>query len=292
MFISILSGLGSVIASFFKTFIFILLPFMILIGIMIFNFFCFHFYHFFKGYRVKAAEFKQEKRRSILKRLLVDFPKQFSLDIYGRVPHEFKEHGLHMICGEQGAGKTITVCHLLQTWKNKYPKMMIRTNMGYKYEDDSITHWKDMVKNENGVFGQVEVLDEIQTWFNSLQSKDFPIEMITEISQQRKQRKCLVGTAQVWTRIAKPIREQTTFVYMPYTVFGCLTVVRVTKPRYWDEEKQTFKRYIKTYFYVHSSKIRDSFDTYKKIEKYSNEGMSPRVLDGGQVVNYNIKLTK
>lgn len=144
--------------------------------------------------------------------------------------------------------------------------------MNYLHQDGEINHWKELVQNDNGIYGQVEVLDEIQTWFSSLQSKDFPPEMITEISQQRKQRKMIIGTAQVFSRIAKPIREQTTFVYLPVTMFGCFTWVRVSKPRYWDDEKQTFKHYIKHYFFIHTKEVRDAFDTYKKIEKYKADG--------------------
>lgn len=212
------------------------------------------------------------KKPSVLKRLLLQFPERLSLDIYARDPYEFREYGLHMFCGEQGSGKTTAMVHLLNMISAKYPQSKVRTNMDYIDQVAPIAHWKDLVENDNGIYGQVEVLDEIQTWFSSNQSKDFPAEMITEISQQRKQRKMLVGSAQVFSRIAKPIREQTTFVYLPLTIFGCLTIVRVSKPQYWNDEKQVFTRYIKTYFFVHTDEIRNAFDTYKKIEKYKNEG--------------------
>lgn len=225
----------------------------------------------FKGQRIKKSE-SVYRKPSVVKRLFYDFPRQLVDDMFSRDPNEFREYGLHMFCGEQGSGKTISVVHILQLLKKKYPRVKIRTNMNYKYQDGTIEHWKDLVKNENGEYGQVEVLDEIQTWFSSMQSKDFPPEMLTEISQQRKQRKMLIGTAQVFSRIAKPIREQTTYVYLPMTLFGCLTIVRVSKPQYWDDENQVFKKYIRSYFFVHNKEIRNSFDTYQKIEKYIEDG--------------------
>jgi len=224
-----------------------------------------------KGKKIKKSQ-STYKRKSVIYRLFYEFPKRLALDIVNRNPDEFKEYGLHMVCGEQGSGKTISVVEMLLRMKEQYPKVKIRTNMSYKYQDDTILDWKDLVKNDNGEYGQIEVLDEIQTWFSSMESKNFPPEMLTEISQQRKQRKMLIGTAQVFSRIAKPIREQTTFVYCPMTLLGCLTIVRKTKPEYWDDEKQVFKRYIKTYFFVHNSKIRNAFDTYEKIERYSKSG--------------------
>lgn len=249
----------------------VLSPILIIFTMQIISFLYYHIYHYIKGMRIRKAEFFY-KKSSIIKRLVIQFPQRLSIDIYNSDPYSFKEYGLHMFCGEQGSGKTVSVVHKLQDLKARYPKCKIRTNMSYKHEDGKLEHWKELVSNDNGEYGQVEVLDEIQTWFSSIQSKDFPPEMITEISQQRKQRKMLIGTAQVFGRIAKPIREQTTFVYLPMTILGCLTIVRVSKPQFWDEEKQVFKRYLKTYFFVHTEDIRNSFDTYKKIQKYKDEG--------------------
>ncbi|WP_313150968.1 hypothetical protein [Lysinibacillus capsici] len=230
-------------------------------------------YRLIKKMKVPVSEFPAYRAPGILKRIFWMFPKQLIDDLFHRDPDEFKEYGLHMFCGEQGAGKTTAVVELLvNRMKKRYPRSKIRTNMNFRYQDGPINHWEDLVQNENGIYGQIEVLDEIQTWFSSLQSKNFPPEMLTEISQQRKQRKMLVGTAQVYSRIAKPIREQTTFVYLPVTIMGCLTWVRVSKPRYWDDEKQTFKHYIKHYFFIHTKEVRDAFDTYEKIEKYKKEG--------------------
>ena len=243
-----------------------------------------------KGKKIKKSE-STYKRKSVLYRLLYEFPKRLALDIVNRNPDEFKEYGLHMFCGEQGSGKTISVVEMLLRMKEQYPKVKIRTNMNYVYQDAPILDWKDLIKNENAEYGQIEVLDEIQTWFSSMESKNFPPEMLTEISQQRKQRKMLIGTAQVFSRIAKPIREQTTFVYCPMTLLGCLTIVRKTKPEYWDDEKQVFKRYIKTYFFVHNSKIRNAFDTYEKIERYSKSGFqTPEWMQN--VSENNIRIMK
>lgn len=146
--------------------------------------------------------------------------------------------------------------------------------MFYKYQHGEITHWKDLLREDrnNGVLGVVNVIDEISSWFSSLQSKDFPPEMLGEISQQRKQRKCIIGTAQVFGRVAKPIREQTSFVYLPLTIAGCITFVRVSKPIYYDEETFRFKKYIRTYIFVHRPEIRESFDTYLKVKKMAEGG--------------------
>lgn len=228
-------------------------------------------YFSIKGYRLKG-KVPAVKRDGVLKRIFIKFPRRLVLDMFSRDPLAFQEHGLHLFCGEQGAGKTIALVEMIQRWRQRYPKMQVYTNMSLRGEDGQINHWKDILEHNNGEYGVVEVIDEIQTWFSSLDSKDFPPEMITEISQQRKQRKAIVGTAQVFSRIAKPIREQATYIYLPMTIFGCLTVVRKTKSEWWDNEKQKFKRYCGFYFFVHDESIRESYDTLKKIEKYSKRG--------------------
>lgn len=260
-------------------FVLLLISPVIIFMILLFGFIGYNFLHlYYKGYRLKENKCKV-KRRSIIKRLLYDFPKRLVKDIYLRDPNEFKEYGLHLFCGEQGSGKTVSLVQRIQSLQESYPQMKVRTNMGYLYEDGQIQHWKDLVECTNGIFGQVEVLDEIQTWFSSNQSKNFPPEMLTEISQQRKQRKMLVGTAQVFSRVSKPIREQVSFVYLPITILGCMTIVRVSKPQYWNDEKQIFKKYTGVYFFVHNDRVRDSFDTYKKIKKYVKAGFKKESLN-------------
>jgi hypothetical protein len=224
-----------------------------------------------KGYRMPKRN-TELKPPGILRRLFIDFPKQYWKDRFNRDPDEFQEYGLHLFCGEQGSGKTTAVVDMLIKLKRKYRKVKIRTNFNYTRQDAEISDWKDLVRNDNGIYGQIEVIDEIQTWFSSNQSRDFPPDMLQEISQQRKQRKMLVGTAQIFGRISKPIREQTTFVYCPMTVAGCLTIVRISKPHYYDEESYRFKRYTKRYFFIHHDKIRNAFDTYKKIEGMVKSG--------------------
>lgn len=241
----------------------------------LFSFICYFIYYRFIKKLELPKNISEYKPISIFKRLFIQFPNQFWLDRFNRKPGEFMEYGLHLVCGEQGSGKTTSVVDLLlNRWKKQYPFLKIYTNLDYKYENGKITHWKDLLSEQrsNGIYGVVNVIDEIQSWFSSLQSKDFPPEMLGEISQQRKQRKCIVGTAQVFGRVAKPIREQTSFVYLPFTIAGCLTVVRVSKPIYYDETTFTFKKYIRTYFFVHTPKLRNAFDTYKRIENYRDIG--------------------
>lgn len=254
------------VLKFFMWVLIILSPFIIsLIG-------HFLYYYFVKDMRFKEGEYKYFGHGSFFRRILIDLPRQIILDRFNNDPDEFKEYGVHIIAGKQGTGKSITLTYLLMRYQEMYPKLKVATNYYYKYEDKHIEHWKDIINYNNGKYGVIVVLDEIQNWFNSLQSKDFPPEMLTEITQQRKQRKIIFGTSQVFGRVAKPIREQTYMLYEPTTLFGCLTFVRKYDITTDISGNTDTKKYRGCFFFIQNPEIRGSFDTYRKVEELSKEG--------------------
>lgn len=229
-----------------------------------------------KGFKRLKGEYKYVGYGSKLKRLFIDFPKQLAYDYLTFDPDTFRDYGFHLLTGKQGSGKTITLVYLLRRYQKMYPKLVVKTNMNYKYEQGEITHWKDLVFSNNGIYGEIDVIDEVQNWFSSNQSKDFPPDMLQEITQQRKQRKMIIGTSQVFTRVAKPIRENVYLVYEPRTIFGCLTIVKKYEPIMDDKGTVVQQKPRGMFFFVHTKEIRDSFDTYKKIEKLAQDGFVNR----------------
>ena len=222
----------------------------------------------------KAFAVSPYKKPSKLKRLFKDFPEAVARDLLSRNPNEFREYGFHCFCGEQGSGKTVSLVQRIIELKQKYPKVQVLTNFDCEYADGLVESWRDIVFRNNGVEGIVIALDEVQNWFSTAESKDFPPEMLQEITQQRKQRKMILGTSQRFQRMAKPLREQINFLYEPFTVLGCLTVVRVIKPFVDDDGQLDRKRSrkVRRYFFVHGDSIRNSYDTYQKIERQANGG--------------------
>ena len=243
-----------------KVLLFLIGPFILMTGVFI-------LVGLYRGKRFKKGVSRKPKNRNILLRLLYDFPKQYANDLFNRDPDYYKEYGVHVIAGKQGSGKTVTLAYLLRYYKQWYPNLRIKTNFGYILEDGQIEHWTDMVASNNGTYGEIDCIDEVQNWFNSLASKDFPPEMMTEITQQRKQRKSILCTSQVFTRIAKAIREQTYLLYEPITAFGCLTIVRVFSVLLNADGISDKKKLRKMFFFVQDEELRSSFDTFRKIEK-------------------------
>lgn len=258
----------------FSIFLFIFKIVSLILAPFIIPMICFFIYfRFVKKMKLPKCELNRVKERNFFVRLFYDFPQRFILDKFTLNPNVFREKGVHVICGEQGSGKSIALTYMLLRFMKQYPNLCIKTNYGFLCENAPIRHWKDIVDSNNGEDGEIDVLDEIQNWFNSLQSKDFPPEMMTEITQQRKQRKCILGTAQVFGRISKPIREQITYLYEPITLFGCLTIVRKYKPVVSSQDGVVdSKKFKGMFFFVHNDEVRGLFDTYRKIQMMSEDG--------------------
>ena len=125
---------------------------------------------------------------------------------------------------------------------------------------------------ENGELGVLFLIDEIHLEFNSLESKNIPIEIMIEVSQQRKQRKHIVGTSQVYMRMAKPFREQIKHVVTCRNFFKVLQWNKLIDGETSHEEngKLVFETQ-KFIFWFHSPKLYKMYDTYKKMKRYRKE---------------------
>jgi len=235
------------------------------------------FYYLRKGRRFKKKTyFSTYHSRNGFAKLFIDLPRRIVLDWFNRNPDEFGYYGFWLFAGEQGAGKTIAMMEFLRTIKQKYPKCRIRTNIEVSFQDSKIESAEDIVFNDNDYWGQVEAIDEIQNWFNSSESRNFPPELIQEICQERKQHKMIVGTSQCFSRVALPLRQQVNYLCKPLTFAGCLTIVRVYKPRVSEDGKVEKLRRHKTYFFVHDDALRSCYDTREKVKRLSMKGFKPR----------------
>lgn len=223
------------------------------------------YWRFIKHIKPIKNEKGRYKEHSIIRRIFFDFPKQLAHDIISRDPNTFNQYGMHLLCGEQGSGKTSLMAYLVRKYKRIYPKLIVRSNFSCSMQDLEFTSWEQLTLDTNGVYGELDCIDEIQNWFSSMASKNFPPDMLTIITQQRKVRRCILATSQVFTRVAKPIRENTYLMYYPFTLFGCVTFVRVYKPILNEDGTLKEKKLRKFFFFVHDEELRSMFDSYKTI---------------------------
>lgn len=231
-------------------------------------------YFRFKGYRFKKGFHVSLKKEGVLRRLFISLPKQYVLDMYEREPDFFPYQGLIIYTGRQGYGKTISMVRDLMRIQKEYPLCKVITNLAYRGENRALKHWKQLIEYKNGIHGVVVAMDELQNWFSSNQSKNFPPQMLEVITQNRKNRRVIMGTAQNFYLLSKAIRSQCTEVRECFTLFGCLTIVRRREP-YLDAEGNVSEwKNRGIYFYVHDIELRESYDTYRVIKSLSDSGFA------------------
>lgn len=170
-------------------------------------------------------------------------------------PTYFDPDGLLVFCGPQGAGKTLSAVNYVRDLTWVYPKVKVVTNVDIKglnpvvdvIEYEGI---QSLTTVENGYEGVIFLIDEIHLEFNSLESKNIPIEVMIEVSQQRKQRKHIVGTSQQFLRLAKPLREQIKNLVICRNMFRAYSIQFAYRWYYYKGRKRTYKNGCKKEIYM------------------------------------------
>ena len=243
------------------------------------------YYYKRKGMVREKGSCNKIKKRSVIKRLLYDFPKQYALDLINTPPDFFKYQGLIIYEGNQGSGKTSTMVRDALLMKQEYPEAKLMSNFEIKGEDKKLMHWRQLIDYKNGHKGVIVCMDELQNWFSSKQSKNFPPEMLSVVTQNRKNRRVIMGTAQRFYMLAKDIRTQCTEVRKCTTLFGCITIVLRKEPVLDSEGNVIEYKGKGIYFHVHNQKLRDSYDTYRVVENLSKSGFKEQQIT--EIYNYN-----
>lgn len=231
---------------------------------------------------------------------VLDYKKEFKR----AHPEYFDPDGIIVFCGAQGQGKTISAVSYVLRLIRKYPDVVICSNVSFQdqsdfkfiYGDDvdllkiqcadlladtgirhvpfirydSVDRLSDV---QNGYSGVIYLIDEMHLEFNSLESKQLDSSIFYTVSQQRKQRKHIVGTSQVFQRLAKPFREQFKYVVSCRCYAGFFQVnslIDALKCTEKDNGKivcHTMKRF----FWFHSPELYESYDTLQVIKRTRGE---------------------
>lgn len=202
--------------------------------------------------------------------------KKYNKDFKLKHPDYFPYDGITVFCGVQGSGKTLSAVKYVRDLLLQYPKCICISNVIINDDNicDRVFEWQGekSLHYENGEYGIIYLIDEMHVEFNALNSKDISTDVFIEISQQRKQRKMIVGTSQLFLRMAKPFREQCKqVVFCSPCFFGfkisnewCdgATLSEVNGEILVENGKLTS-------FYK-SEELYNLYDTYAKIRKYKN----------------------
>lgn len=278
----------SIIISLFKVFIDLLkIPFFLFCGFIILWLLCLMFFvlrDFIKGRRFKTGKHRRIKDVSLLRKVFVDAPARFSADLYDRKPDFFKYQGLILYTGRQGMGKTVSMVRDILRIQKEYPLCKCITNFDLATQDTALKRWEQLIDYKNDIYGVIVGIDEIQNWFSSKQSKDFPVGMFEVVTQNRKNRRVIFGTTQNFYQPAKDIRSQCTEVRKCFTVLGVFTIVHALRPLLDANGEVKDWKHVKFYCFVHTKEIRESYDTYKVIESLAKTGFGKQ--PAASVVNY------
>lgn len=225
-----------------------------------------------KGDRVNKGSVRKLPKRSLLLKVFVDAPRQYVDDIYNRKPDYFLPQGLVIFTGRQGNGKTISLMQYATELLDTYPKAKCISNTKFSLQNDQLTHWTQLIKYKNGHMGVIAIIDELQNWFSSNSSRNFPPDMLSVITQNRKNRRVILGTAQNFYLLAKPIRSQCTEIRECLTLAGVLTIVIRREPVVDNDGEVKQLKYRGMYCFAHDRRLRDSYDTYSVVENLAKSG--------------------
>lgn len=202
---------------------------------------------------------------------------KYKSDFRKEHPEYFDPEGLMIFCGPQGSGKTLSAVQYCKKILDEYPACKFVTNveiMGIPESIEVIEYdgLETLMGVSNGYAGVLYLIDEIHLEFNSLESKNISIEEMTEFAQQRKQRKHIVGTSQVYMRLAKPLREQIHDVVLCKDYFHLIQRNQLIDGTTAVEENGKLKCDVKgNYWWFHSPELYSCYDTYAKMKRYKKE---------------------
>ena len=227
---------------------------------------------FKQGKRFKKGSRQKVKKHGFLRQIFIDAPKQIVEDKFNQDPDFFTHQGLIIFEGRQGNGKSVAMVHEAMQLQEEFPLAKCTSNLAYTQEDMPLKDWRMLINFKNGIKGVIVLIDELQNWFSSNDSKNFPPEMLQVITQNRKNRRVIFGTAQNFYLLSKAIRTQTTEVRRCITLLGCITIVRRFEPILDAQGDVLEWKNRGMYFFVHDKKLRESYDTYKVIERLQKVG--------------------
>ncbi len=193
----------------------------------------------------------------------------------------FRAYGLTMFTGPQGSGKTIGMVDYVLNLKKEYPNCKLYSNFSIEGQDGRIKNLNELLTKRNGEDGIIFCIDEIQNEFSTAASRNFPETLLSTLTQQRKQRIHIVASSQVFTRVAKPIREQCFVVVDCRTFFNRWTRLRaypadeynsIIDSNSLDRKRKLHKVWKKSF--IQTDELRNMYDTYQVVNRMSRQGIA------------------
>lgn len=199
-----------------------------------------------------------------------------------------------------GGGKTLSMTHDIFQLKKQFPKMVTFANFNIYGLDDFylITNEKEMfnaLSFANGDNGVVVAIDEAHLFWSK---KDgIPVEVLSSISYQRKDRRKIMMTTQVWDELPVSTRKQVKEVVScnRFLNLQINVIYNGNMLKYDKKNSEYIAPKINTSIFKHNDNLYKSFDTKQKAIK--NSDFELETLVGGRsspptATSVNIKVRK
>lgn len=185
-------------------------------------------------------------------------------------PDQFQSFGILLFCGLQGSGKSLSAFDLIYNIVQKKPDVKIISNVPISFHPYiEYRGIETILKTDNGTKGVILFLDEIANQFPSALSKEMSTDWLTVTNMMRKRRLLIIGTTPIFSRLAKPFREQFEYVVLCSQRFKGLV-----QQNYWyrcnventiigdsDTENTHNMEFVKTHTFCITKKHVQRYDT-------------------------------
>lgn len=209
----------------------------------------------------------------ILLKILVLLPYLLYLKFRDVKETRLRLYGIYGFFGLPGKGKTMAMSKYLQNMRKRYGNdIYIMTNYFYNDQDFAFGSWRDLLKEYDKPL--IVAWDEIQNEFNSRDFKNFPISLLTLLTQVRKKNGIqILYTAQRWHFVDKNFRTLSFGCYECSTVLGCYTIAKLYDPVDYDNlcSQSDYSKRMKikptAYFsFVQSDALRSCYNSFQMLE--------------------------
>lgn len=204
--------------------------------------------------------------------------------------------GSRVYFGHQGQGKSLAMVAYAFKLKQDYPRCVVFSNMvlnGIDYhlikEDEDV---KTALSYQNGKYGVLVLLDEAHLYFNK--KNGISLDVLTAISQQRKDRRRIVFSSQIWEELDISLRKQVKEIVHCKKLFNMIiqTVQDGETLRYNKLESTYEADKIRTEIFKMNDEYYNRYNTYQKIvtnEEYDGSRTRAAPSAPATVVTLNTK---
>ncbi|WZL73094.1 zonular occludens toxin domain-containing protein [Clostridiaceae bacterium 35-E11] len=179
--------------------------------------------------------------------------------------------GVYIFVANPGEGKTLSMVQHIEEKRKADPTLKVYTNFNYKGQTGAIRCWQDIVRAEKNC---IIAIDEAHLTFESTDYRNFPPEMLAQLSLNRKLRKQFICSTQRYERINKNFRDLANYVVL------CKNHLKLDRwfTRYYFPKsnyeaqfdgKKAKAEYVKPY--VATDKLYKKYDTLQLVEKLVEE---------------------